>query len=87
MLDIFPQLRETPISHAWGGTLGITLNRMPHFERVAGNVISVSGLFQPLIAMATLGGKLAADAIAGQAERFDVMAKVPTPFPGGVALR
>ncbi|MEZ5913934.1 MAG: FAD-binding oxidoreductase [Paracoccaceae bacterium] len=88
MLDIFPQLRETPISHAWGGTLGITLNRMPHFERVAGNVISVSGYSGHGVAMATLGGKLAADAIAGQAERFDVMAKVPTrPFPGGVALR
>jgi gamma-glutamylputrescine oxidase len=38
--------------------------------------------------MATLGGKLAAEAIAGQAERFDLMASVPTPrFPGGTALR
>ncbi len=38
--------------------------------------------------MATLGGKLAAEAIAGQAERFDIMADLPTrPFPGGVALR
>ena len=38
--------------------------------------------------MATLGGKIAAQAIAGQAENFDVMAKVPTPkFPGGAAMR
>ncbi|MBL4556753.1 MAG: hypothetical protein JKP98_04890 [Rhodobacteraceae bacterium] len=29
-----------------------------------------------------------ADAIAGQAERFDLMAEVPIPaFPGGAALR
>ena len=35
-----------------------------------------------------MAGKLAAEAIAGQAERFDMLASVPTPrFPGGVALR
>jgi gamma-glutamylputrescine oxidase len=88
MLEIFPQLRDTRITHAWGGTLGITLNRMPHFERLAGNVLTASGYSGHGVALATLGGKLAAEAIAGQAERFDLMASVPTPaFPGGVALR
>jgi gamma-glutamylputrescine oxidase len=88
MLGIFPQLKDTKITHAWGGTLGITLNRMPHFERLAGNVLTASGYSGQGVALATLGGKLAAEAIAGQAERFDLMASVPTrPFPGGVALR
>ncbi len=88
MLEIFPQLKDTKITHAWGGTLGITLNRMPHFERLAGNVLTASGYSGQGVALATLGGKLAAEAIAGQAERFDLMASVPTrPFPGGVALR
>ncbi len=88
MLEIFPQLAKTKIDFAWGGTLGITLNRMPDFARIAGNVLSVSGFSGHGVALATLGGKLAAEAIAGQAERFDLMATVPTrPFPGGVALR
>ena len=88
MLEIFPQLAGTTITHAWGGTLGITLNRMPHFERLAGNILSASGYSGHGVAMATLGGKLAAEAIAGQAERFDLMARVPTrTFPGGSALR
>ncbi len=88
MLEIFPQLKETRITHAWGGTLGVTLNRMPHFERLAGNVLTASGYSGHGVALATLGGKLAAEAIAGQAERFDLMASVPTPpFPGGVVLR
>lgn len=88
MLEIFPQLAKTKIDFAWGGTLGITLNRMPDFARVAGNILSVSGFSGHGVALATLGGKLAAEAIAGQAERFDLMATVPTrPFPGGVALR
>ena len=88
MLEIFPQLAGTKIDFAWGGTLGITLNRMPDFARIAGNVLSVSGFSGHGVALATLGGKLAAEAIAGQAERFDLMATVPTrAFPGGVALR
>lgn len=88
MEDIFPQLKDIPISHAWGGTLGITMNRMPHFERVAGNILSLSGYSGHGVAMATLAGQIAAETIAGQAERFDIMAKVPTPrFPGGAALR
>jgi gamma-glutamylputrescine oxidase len=34
--------------------------------------------------MATMGGKIAAEAVAGQMERWDVMAGLPTPtFPGG----
>ena len=88
MEAIFPQLKGIELTHAWGGTLGITFNRMPHFERLSGNVLSASGYSGHGVAMATLGGKLLAEAIAGQAERFDVMAGVPSPgFPGGVALR
>ncbi|MCW3780960.1 NAD(P)/FAD-dependent oxidoreductase [Defluviimonas salinarum] len=88
MLEIYPQLKDAKITHAWGGTLGITMNRMPHFERLAGNVLSASGYSGHGVALATLGGKLAAEAIAGQAERFDLMASVPTrAFPGGIALR
>lgn len=88
MEEIFPQLAGVEITHAWGGTLGITMNRMPHFERVAGNILSLSGYSGHGVAMATLAGQIAAETIAGQAERFDVMARVPTPrFPGGVALR
>ncbi|RME16096.1 MAG: FAD-binding oxidoreductase, partial [Alphaproteobacteria bacterium] len=88
MLEIFPQLAGAKIDYAWGGTLGITLNRMPHFERLAGNILAVGGYSGHGVAMATLGGKLAAEAMLGQAGRFDLMAEVPTPrFPGGALLR
>lgn len=88
MTAIFPQLADVRIDYAWGGTLGITMNRMPHFARLSGNVLTASGYSGHGVAMATLGGKLVAEAIAGQAERFDVMAQIPTrPFPGGAALR
>ena len=38
--------------------------------------------------LATLGGQLIADVIAGPAERLDVPANIPQPkYPGGVLLR
>ena len=88
MAEIFPQLANARIDYAWGGTLGITLNRMPHFERLSGNILSLSGFSGQGVAMATMAGKIAAEAIAGQAEKFDLMANVPTHrFPGGATLR
>ncbi|SFC46825.1 NAD(P)/FAD-dependent oxidoreductase [Tropicimonas isoalkanivorans] len=88
MLELFPHLKDTKLDYAWGGTLAITMNRMPHFARRAGNVLSLSGYSGHGVAMGTLAGQIAAEAIAGQAERFDVMARVPTPrFPGGSSLR
>lgn len=88
MTEIFPQLRDVKIDYAWGGTLGITMNRMPHFERINGYTLSLSGFSGHGVAMGTLAGQIAAETIAGQAERFDVMQSVPTPnFPGGTLLR
>lgn len=88
MEEIFPHLRGIEITHAWGGTLGISARRMPVFLRLAGNVLNVSGFSGHGVAMGTLAGKLAAEAIGGQAGRFDVMASVPSPrFPGGASLR
>ncbi|MGB3148249.1 MAG: FAD-binding oxidoreductase [Paracoccaceae bacterium] len=88
MLKIYPQLRDVRIDYAWGGTLAITVNRMPCFTRPAANILSASGYSGHGVAMATLAGRLLAEATAGQAERFDVMASIPIHrFPGGPALR
>ncbi|MGP3697464.1 NAD(P)/FAD-dependent oxidoreductase [Rhodobacter sp. NSM] len=88
MLQVYPQLRDVRITHAWGGTLAITMNRLPCFTRVAPNILSASGYSGHGVALATLAGRLMAEAVAGQAERFDLMASLPQPsFPGGAALR
>lgn len=88
MLEVYPQLADARIDYAWGGTLAITMTRLPCFARVAPNVLSASGYSGHGVAMATLAGKLMAEALRGQAERFDLMAALPTPrFPGGATLR
>jgi gamma-glutamylputrescine oxidase len=88
MLAVYPQLKDARIDYAWGGTLAITMNRMPCFIRSKANVLSASGYSGHGVAMATLAGKMLAQAVKGQAGGFDVMAALPQPrFPGGVALR
>ena len=88
MLKIYPQLDHTRIDYAWGGTLAVTMNRLPHFGRLANNVFYAQGYSGHGVAMASLAGKLLADAIAGNAEKFDTFEKIPTaPFPGGRYLR
>jgi gamma-glutamylputrescine oxidase len=88
MLTVFPQLAGARIDYAWGCLLDITLNRAPHFGRLAPNVYYLQGFSGHGVALAGLAGQLAAEAIAGSAERFDVFARLPHgEFPGGRMLR
>jgi len=88
LLKIYPQLADTTIDYAWGGTLAVTVNRMPHFGRLDGNAFYAQGYSGHGVPIATLAGKLVSEVISGTAERFDVMAALPTPtFPGGTLLR
>jgi gamma-glutamylputrescine oxidase len=64
------------------------VNRLPAFQRLAPNVYSAAGYSGHGVGLATLAGKLMAEAVQGTAERFDVFAALPHPrFPGGPALR
>ena len=88
MLQIYPQLGSTKIDYGWGGTLAITMNRLPHFGRVEDNIWHMQGYSGHGVPTATFAGKLVAEAISGKLERFDVMAHLPThKFPGGTLLR
>jgi gamma-glutamylputrescine oxidase len=88
MLKVYPQLAGARIDYAWGCLLDITLNRAPHFGRLAPNVYYLQGFSGHGVALAGLAGQLIAEAIAGSAERFDVFARLPhRDFPGGERLR
>ncbi len=88
MAEVYPEFAKMRFTHAWGGTLAITPTRMPVFQDLGGGVLAISGWSGSGIHMATMGGKIAADAIRGRSERWDVMARLPTPaFPGGAWFR
>lgn len=88
MLKVYPELDQVKIDYSWGGTLAITLSRMPFFGHQEKNVFVAEGYSGHGVALASLGGKLMAEAISETAERFDVFANVPCAnFPGGTLLR
>ena len=88
MLEIFPQLSDVKIDYAWGGTLGITRQRMPYFYRVTDTILSVSGYSGHGLGTATHAGKLISMAINGQQDGFNTMASIPIKsFPGGARYK
>lgn len=87
MARIFPQLAQTRIDYAWGGLVSITLSRLPHIGRL-GDLFFAHGYSGQGVLIPALAGKVLAEAMAGTAERFDVLASIAPPaFPGGAALR
>lgn len=88
MLKVFPQLQDVAIEYAWGGYVDITVNRAPHFGRLDDNLYFLQGFSGHGMALTGVAGRLAAEAIAGQAERLDLFSKIRhLDFPGGLALR
>ena len=83
IVEVFPTLADTPIEYAWGGPVGVTMNRLPHIGR-KGNVFFAHGFSGHGALVTTLAGELLAEAVTGTMERFDVFANLPhRPFPGG----
>jgi len=88
MLKLFPQLKDVGIDYGWGGSLSVTVNRLPHLGRLQPNVFFAQGYSGHGISTATFAGKVIAEAVTGTADRFDVFADLPThTFPGGTWLR
>jgi len=88
MVRIFPELSAVEVEYAWGGYLDITRSRAPDFGRLSPNVYYLQGFSGHGMSLTVLAGRLAAEAVAGTAERFDVFARLPhRDFPGGPLLR
>ena len=84
MTAIFPQLSDAKLDYCWGGYIGITVDRMPHLGRLGQSTYFAQGFSGHGLALSGMSGRLMADAIRGQAEHFDAVAKFKHPiFPGG----
>ena len=84
MLKVFPQLKNYKIDYSWGGTLAITVNRLPNFGTIMGDkVIYAFGYSGHGLALSVLTGKLIAEHISGFSDRFKFfsdIAHISIPF-------
>ena len=76
MLKIYPALANTKTDYAWGGTIGVPINRVPQLGRVSPNVFYCQGYSGHGVNVTHLAGQIMADAVAGTCERFDMFASV-----------
>ena len=88
MAKLFPQIADADIEFDWGGYVAMTWARVPHVGRLGGRVYFAHGYSGDGVAMTGLVGRVLAEAVAGQAERFDLFAHLPhRGFPGGRLLQ
>lgn len=86
--EIYPQLKDVEITHAWGGYVGITMPRMPFVREVMPNVISAGGYSGHGVMLSNYIGKLYAETVGGNLERLRLFEDLKIPaFPGGRRLR
>ena len=85
MAKVFPSLGDVEIEKAWSGRIGITVDRIPHFGKIGENTWFVQGFSGHGVALTGIAGAIVAEAVDGDARRFDVFAAIKhLPFPGGV---
>jgi gamma-glutamylputrescine oxidase len=76
------------VDFAWGGYVAITVNRLPHVGRLGARTLFAQGFSGHGVGLTSLAGRLMAEVVAGQEERFDLFARIRhLPFPGGRRLR
>jgi len=88
LLRVFPQLKDTRVDHAWGGTLAITTSRLPFVREIEPGLFNASGFSGQGIVVAPFAGKALAEAIGGNRRLFDLLSQFPVRrFPGGRYFR
>jgi len=89
MIKVFPQLKQYKIDYSWGGTLAITVNRLPHFGSILNNkIIYAFGYSGHGLALSVLAGKLIAEHINGDSDRFKFFSDINhMSIPFGSLLR
>jgi glycine/D-amino acid oxidase-like deaminating enzyme len=84
MLKVFPQLADARIEYEWGGYIAISINRIPQLGRIGDNSYYAQGYSGHGLAPSHLAGKVIADAIGGDFERFGVFERIGhLKLPGG----
>jgi glycine/D-amino acid oxidase-like deaminating enzyme len=78
MIEVYPQLANTKVAYAWGGTLDFGFDLMPHAGEIDGVHYAV-GYAGHGVAMATYLGAKLAESIAGDRPE-NPFAEIP--FPG-----
>jgi gamma-glutamylputrescine oxidase len=86
--EVYPALSDIEITHAWGGSVGITMSRQPFVRDVMPGVTSIGGYSGHGVMLANYCGRLYAEAVLGRPGELDLFRALDIPaFPGGPSFR
>ncbi|MBY5836564.1 FAD-binding oxidoreductase [Rhizobium leguminosarum] len=86
--EIYPDLKDIEITHAWGGNVGITMPRQLFVREVMPGVISIGGYSGHGVMLSNYCGKLYAETVLGKSHDLDLFTSLDIPaFPGGARMR
>jgi gamma-glutamylputrescine oxidase len=86
--EIYPALKQIDITHAWGGTVGITMPRQPFVRDVMPGVTSIGGYSGHGVMLSNYCGRLYAESVLGRPGELDLLKSLDIPpFPGGGRMR
>ena len=77
--EIYPALGDIEITHAWGGSVGITMPRRPFVREVMPNVISAGGFSGHGVMLSNFTGRLYAEAVGGNRDRLKLLQDLNVP--------
>ncbi len=87
ILDVYPQLGNFRIDHAWGGLMGYAVHKMPLVGQVGEGVWVASAFGGHGLNTATIGGRIIAEAIAHGSDRYRLFAPYKARWAGGLIGR
>lgn len=76
MVEIFPQLANKRVDYAWGGKIGIIINRVPAIGRLERNVFYLQGYSGHGVNFSHIAAEIVADAIVGETKRVEVFERI-----------
>lgn len=86
--SIWPHLGTVGFTHAWGGSVGVTLPRMPYVASPRPGLTVIGGFSGHGVLLSHYTGRLYAERVMGNRDRLADLEALRIPaFPGGSALR
>ena len=86
--EIYPELADIEITHAWGGNVGITMPRLPYIRELEPGLWSAGGFSGHGVMMSNYTGRLIAESFLGKNDHINYLKELNIPsFPGGSLFR
>ena len=86
--EIYPDLADIGMSHAWGGNVAITMPRMPYVRELETGLWTAAGFSGHGVMMSNYTGRMIAEQFVGKNEHIKLLQELKIPkFPGGTMFR